>query len=131
MPNGINNNGMDTPYYIPGDLKLNMDPRNGRMAFNTSLFPSDVSPYLGQIGNAARRMFYGPGLDNFDIALEKEIIIRESKMVQLRLETFNTFNHAQFFGPAAVNGNISSTGFGQIVNARPPREVQLAAKINF
>jgi hypothetical protein len=31
---------------------------------------------------------------------------------ELRLETFNTFNHAQFFGPTSVNANISSTSFG-------------------
>ena len=131
MPNGINNNGVDTPYYIPGDLRINTDPRNGRPAFNTSLFPSDVTPYLGQLGNARRRFFYGPGLNNFDMALQKDFTITERKMLQFRLESFNVFNHAQFFGPAAVNGNISSAGFGQIVNADLPRLVQLAAKFVF
>ena len=131
MPNGINNNGVDTPYYIPGNLEINTDPRKGRCAFNTSLFPSDVTPYLGQLGNARRRFFYGPGLNNFDIALQKEVPIAEAKVLQFRLETFNTFNHAQFFGPAAVDGNISSAGFGQIVNANAPRLIQLAAKFLF
>jgi hypothetical protein len=41
------------------------------------------------------------------------------------------FNHAQFFGAAAVNGNISSASFGQIVSAQPPREIQLAARFRF
>ena len=131
MPNGINNNGVDTPYYIPGNLEVNSNPRNGRPAFNTSLFPTNVTPYLGELGNARRRFFYGPGLNNFDIALQKELPITESKVLQFRLETFNTFNHAQFFGPAAVNGNISSAGFGQIVNASSPRLVQVAAKFAF
>ncbi len=131
MPNGINNNGVDTPYYLPGNLEINTDPRNGRAAFNTALFPGDVTPYLGQIGNAARRFFYGPGLENFDVALQKEIQLTEGKALQFRMEGFNVFNHAQFFGAAAVNGNISSAGFGQIVNAMPPRQVQLAMKFNF
>ena len=131
MPNGINNNGVDTPYYIPGHLEVNTNPRNGKPAFNRSLFPSNVSPYLGQLGNARRRFFYGPGLNNFDIALQKDIPITESKALQFRLETFNTLNHAQFFGATAVNGNISSTGFGQIVNADSPRLVQVAAKFVF
>ena len=131
MPNGINNNGVDTPYYIPGNLEINTNPRNGRSAFNTALFPTDVTPYLGQIGNAPRRFFYGPGLNNFDMSVQKEVTIRESKVLQLRAEAFNVFNHAQFFGPAAVNGNISSVAFGQIVNAMPGREVQLAAKLTF
>jgi len=131
MPNGINNNGVDTPYYIPGDLELNTNPRNGKAAFNTTLFPSDMTPYLGQLGNAPRRFFYGPGLENFDMALQKELRVSEGKSLQFRMEGFNVFNHAQFFGPAAVNGNISSTGFGQFVNAAPPRLVQLAARFVF
>ena len=131
MPNGINNNGVDTPYYIPGNLEINANPRNGRPAFNTALFPSNVTSYLGQLGNAHRRFFCGPGLNNFDIALQKDIRIAEEKALQFRLETFNTFNHAQFFGPAAVNGNISSTGFGQVVNANSPRLVQVAGKFVF
>jgi hypothetical protein len=49
----------------------------------------------------------------------------------LRLETFNTFNHAQFFGPASVNGEITSASFGQVVNADAPRLVQLGAKLAF
>ena len=131
MPNGINNNGVDTPYYTPGNLEIHTNPRNGRPAFNTSLFPSNVNPYLGQLGNARRRFFYGPGLNSFDIALQKDVPITEAKTLQFRLETFNTLNHAQFFGPAAVNGNISSTGFGQIVNADSPRLVQVAGKFVF
>jgi hypothetical protein len=47
------------------------------------------------------------------------------------MEAFNVFNHAQFYGPAAVNGNISSANFGQIVAAAPPRLVQLTAKFGF
>jgi hypothetical protein len=49
--------------------------------------------------------------------------VKESKSLQIRLEAFNAFNHAQFFGPAAVNGNISSPAFGHIVSAAPPRIV--------
>ena len=41
------------------------------------------------------------------------------------------FNHAQFFGPQAVDGNIASSTFGQVINAAPPRLVQLGAKFFF
>src|SRR5262249_37118380 len=120
MPNGINNNGVDTPYYIPGNLEINHNARNRESAFNTALFPSDISPYLGQIDNAPRRFFYGPGLNNFDIALQKQLPLTEKKSLEFRIKAFNVFNHAQFFGAAAVNGNISSAGFSQIVSAQPP-----------
>ena len=134
MPNGINNNGVDTPHFTPGNLALNRNPRavssdgSRATAFNTALFSI---PTLGTLGNVPRRFFYGPGLNNFDMSLQKEVALTEGKMLQFRAEAFNVFNHAQFFGAAAVNGNISSAGFGQIVNAMPPRQIQLAAKFIF
>jgi hypothetical protein len=48
-----------------------------------------------------------------------------------RSETFNVFNHAQFFGTSSVEGNISSGNFGQAVSAMPPRLMQLALRYSF
>ncbi len=128
IPNGINNDGVDTPNYAPGNLAVNGNPRNGRPAFNTSPFSL---PSLGQIGTAARRSFDGPGMANFDLALFKTVHLAESRSLELRIEAFNVFNHAQFFGPASVDGNISSASFGQIVSAQAPREIQVALRFHF
>ncbi len=128
MPNGINNNGLDTPNVASGNLNISTNPHNGMPAFNTALFSL---PPLGQLGNTRRRYFYGPGIDNFDTALEKNVKLTEAKSLEFRAEVFNTFNHSQFFGPAAVDGDISSASFGRIVNAAPPRLVQLSAKFVF
>jgi hypothetical protein len=128
MPNGINNNGVDTPNYLGGDLHLNMNPRSGHGAFDTSRF---AMPARGEIGNARRRFFYGPGMENFDVAVGKMVRLGESRQLLLRAESFNVFNHAQFFGPEAVNGNPDSTNFGRIVNADAPRQIQMAAKFTF
>ncbi|MGB8911348.1 MAG: TonB-dependent receptor, partial [Candidatus Sulfotelmatobacter sp.] len=128
IPNGINNNGVDTPNFAPGNLQLNTNPRSGSPAFNTALFSL---PSLGQIGNAPRRFFDGPGIYNFDMAVQKNVRLSESKSLDFRLEAFNVFNHAQFYGAAAVNGNISSANFGEFVSAAAPRLMQLAAKFSF
>jgi hypothetical protein len=127
-PNGINNYGVDEPDVTLGALDLNRNPRNGQPYFNASLFSENA---LGTPGNASRRYFSGPGMENFDMALLKNLRITESQSLQLRLEAFNVFNHAQFFGPQAVDGNISSSTFGQVVSALPPRLVQVAAKFIF
>jgi Carboxypeptidase regulatory-like domain len=127
-PNGINNYGVDLPQYTPGSLDLNKNPRNGKSYFNTSLF--SLQP-LGQPGNAKRRFFYGPGIDNYDMALSKDLSLTESKSLQFRVEGFNIFNHAQFYGPASVDGNINSSSFGEVVSAAPPRLMQIAMKFNF
>ena len=108
--------------------RLNLNPRNGLTAFDTGAFSLAA---LGSLGNAPRRFFYGPGIENFDMALQKNIAIGESKSLQFRVEAFNVFNHAQFYGPAVVNGNITSANFGQVVSAAPPRQMQIAAKFYF
>ena len=127
-PNGINNYGVDEPQFTPGSLALNRNPRNGLSYFNTSLFA--LQP-LGEPGNARRRFFHGPGIDNYDIALAKSVPLTESKSLQFRFEGFNVFNHAQFYGPASVNGNISSSSFGRVVSAAPPRLMQVAVDLTF
>jgi Carboxypeptidase regulatory-like domain len=127
-PNGINNFGIDEPDYLGGPLELNGNPRNGRPYFNVAQFPENA---LGTPGTASRRFFYGPGMDNYDIALLKNIHLTEAKSLQFRVEGFNAFNHAQFFGPQAVDGNIDSSTFGDVVSAAPPRLIQLGAKFFF
>jgi hypothetical protein len=127
-PNGVNNFGVDEPDYTGGPLGLNHNPRNGRPYFNALAFSENA---LGTPGTARRRFFYGPGMDNYDMALLKNVRLTESKSLQLRLEGFNVFNHTQFFGPQAVDGNIDSSTFGQAVSATSPRLVQLGAKFLF
>jgi hypothetical protein len=126
--NGVNNYLLDTPNYTPGcPLNVNTNPANGP-AFNTACFSL---PALGQLGNAPRRFFYGPGNANFDMAILKTVPFTGSRALQLRLEAFNVFNHPQFYGPSAVNGNITSPDFGHIEQAANPRFMQLGVKFSF
>jgi len=127
-PNGINNFGVDEPDVTAGSLNLNRNPRNGQSYFNAALFSENA---MGTPGNASRRYFHGPGMENFDMALLKNLRLTESKSLQFRLEAFNVFNHAQFFGPQAVDGNISSATFGQVVKATAPRLAQAGVKFTF
>jgi hypothetical protein len=128
LPNGVNNKSLDLPDVRAGALGLNHDPRNGLAYFNVALFSPNA---LGTPGTASRRSFYGPGMLNLDAALRRSFRFSESKLLELRLETFNTFNHAQFFGSAAVNGDIDSNLFGRVVKAAPPRLTQIALKFAF
>jgi hypothetical protein len=128
LGNGVNNYLLDTPRCLPGSLRINNNGRNGRPAFNTALFPEEN---IGQLGNAKRRIFYGPGIDNFDMTLQKSVHFAETKSIEFRAEAFNAFNHAQFYGPSSVDGQVEDPNFGQIVNAAAPRLVQLVAKFNF
>jgi hypothetical protein len=125
--NGVNNDLIDTPNYLGGDLKINHDPRKGP-AFDTTQF---ALPALGELGNAPRRFFHGPGINNTDLAVIKHIGLWSQRSAEIRLEAFNVFDHPQFYGPASVDGNISSPTFGQIVAAAPPRLMQIGMKVMF
>ena len=126
--NGVNSVSIDLPDFHPGTLNLNRNPRNGLPFFNTSLFTPNA---LGTPGTSSRRFFYGPGINNFDIAIHKTTRITESKSLEFRFETFNTFNHAQFYPNGSVDGNINSSTFGHVLKAAPPRISQVALKFQF
>jgi hypothetical protein len=128
-PNGVNNSSIDEPDYNGGPLHLNRNPRtNGNNYFASTAFSMNA---LGTPGTAKRRFFYGPGADNYDMAAAKRLALTDSTSLLFRLEAFNLFNHAQFNGPTAVDGNYGSSTFGNVVSAAPPRILQGALKFNF
>ncbi len=128
LGNGVNNQLLDTPQLSAGPLAIHTNPRNGQTVFNTSLLKVET---LGQLGNAPRRLFHGPGISNFDMQIKKTVPLTESKSLDFRVQAFNVFNHAQFYGPASVDGVVNDANFGSVVSAAPPRLVQVAAKFNF
>jgi len=128
-PNGVNNSSIDEPEYDGGPLHLSKNPRtNGNNYFDSTAFSMNA---LGTPGTAKRRFFYGPGTDNYDMAIAKNLPLTESKSLLFRVEAFNVFNHAQFNGPTAVDGDIGSSTFGNVVSAAAPRILQGALKFSF
>ena len=121
---------IDEPSYANNGshLFVNRNPRSGQPYFNPSYF---VTEQPGQVGNAMRRFFSGPGIYNFDMALLKDTQITESMQVQFRAESFNIFNHAQFNNPSGQIDNTGQGGFGYVTSARDPRIMQLALKFLF
>jgi hypothetical protein len=129
--NGVNNLPVDLPNYDDSDgaLRFYRNPRTSSTYFDTSRFSL---PNVGDPGNARRRFFSGPGMGNIDMSVQKAISLHEYFSTTLRIEAYNVFNHAQFFGPEAVNGNISNASeFGHVVSAQSPRLMQLSLKLIF
>ena len=73
-------------------------------------------------------MVRGPGIENVDLSLFKNFNINEATRVQFRAESFNTLNHANFGLP---QNDLQSPAFGQILQAGPPRLLQLSIKVIF
>jgi hypothetical protein len=128
-PNGVNNSSIDEPDYSGGPLHLNRNPRkNENNYFDATAFSMNS---LGMPGDAKRRFFHGPGADNYDMAVGKNLPLTEAKSLLFRVEAFNVFNHTQFNGPGSVDGNIGSSTFGNAISAAPPRILQAALKFSF
>jgi hypothetical protein len=98
----------------------------------------------GMFGNMGRNILTGPGRNNFDMALEKNISMPwfggEHSTLQFRLETFNTFNHPQWqyvnFGcsgstPFGQPCNLNTTTPGEVNSTWGPRNMQLGLKFIF
>ncbi|MEX2261159.1 MAG: carboxypeptidase-like regulatory domain-containing protein [Bryobacteraceae bacterium] len=102
-------------------------------------FRSDVFqlPAVGTIGNAAPTLIRGPGINNWDLAVYKNFLVREPARLQFRWELYNAFNHTQFSGLDNAARFDSSTGaqvnerLGQLTTARRARIMQFALRFTF
>ena len=94
-------------------------------------------------GSLSRNTFTGPALTTFDFSILKNISFREGKNLQFRVEFFNLLNQVNFLQPSSEEGLFQTnpyTGaasvvfnpfFGEILQARAPREIQFALKFTF
>jgi hypothetical protein len=102
--------------------------------FNTEAFGR---PERGTFGNAPKDIFRGPGINNWDISLLKNIPMPfEGHRLQFRTEFYNAFNHTQFsdVDTAArfdMAGRQVNTRFGQLIAARAPRQIQFSLRYVF
>jgi len=85
-----------------------------------------VAPAPGFFGTSGANIMTGPGLNNWDLALEKAFQLRERWRLQFRTELFNAWNHAQFENP---NSMVGDANFGQVTQARDAREIQFGLKL--
>lgn len=89
-----------------------------------------------QMGNLGRNTMYGPGTNNWDISAYKNLKFTERFTGQLRLESYNTFNHTQW-SSYGTSLQFDSTGkqvngaFDTPSGARPSRRVQIAVRLQF
>ena len=130
---GCGDNPETTSFHIK---KFN--PRSsGNPYFSTASFSNET---LGTFGNTPRGFFSGPGFNYTNLSLGKNIHLSSNglRYVQLRLDAFNAFNHANFANPST---NFESPTFGSITSVKqsadpngdpsPGRAIQLVGKFYF
>jgi hypothetical protein len=102
-------------------------PKTSLQWFNTAAF-TNVATGTGIPGTSGRGVVTGPGFQKWDLALLKNIPIKESLKFQFRAEAFNVWNHTNW---DTVSTNITSSTFGRVTGARDARIMQLALKMYF
>ena len=121
--------GISTPNLVPGcDPRSVPGGKNRFEWFNTSCF---VTPPFGTYGNSKLGAITEPGINNWDISLDKVTHVgfpKETGTVEIRIDAFNAINHTQWGPPVE---SFTSPSVGQITTTRDPRILQLAARYRF
>jgi hypothetical protein len=113
---------------------LPRDQRDFNHAFNVNAFGP---PAVGTWGNAPKDVIRGPGLNNWDVSMFKNVPLRgERWRMQFRVESYNLFNHTQFSAVDTAakfdaKGAQVNAAFGQYSAAVFPRRLQLALRVTF
>jgi hypothetical protein len=109
-------------------------PKTINAWFSTSSFADPAAPWNGGsnqgFGTAAKDAVKGPGIQNWNISLFKSITFRAegTPKIDLRFESFNTFNH---MNPQGIDLNNHDGNFGHVTSDYGPRTLQLGGKFVF
>ena len=146
-------NNYTSSYDYMGDVpdrtcsgNLSGGKRNFTHYFNTScyvepaastdpaLIDQGITNFAVHRGNERRNSLTGPGIDNWDLGLQKTFpVVGEGRSLSIRADAFNAFNHAQW---SSINTNDDreindQSQFGWVTSARPGRRLQINMRFVF
>jgi hypothetical protein len=111
---------------VSGTAASQSTPQSLLTYFNGYTFttPGPNAPF----GNLGRNAFRAPGLEQWDLGIDKSFRFTEGIKLQLRGEFFNVLNHTNFGAP---NNISTASNFGTITTTLPARQIQVALKLLF
>lgn len=118
--------GLDRPNTVAGVNPYLKNTTPGVMQWVTKSAFTANGP--GTFGTTGMNSLLGPHFIDSDVSIRKLFKTFREENLELRFEFFNVFNHPNLEAPVT---SLSSSGFGQIQAANPPRIMQLAAKYTF
>ena len=121
------------PDFDPGRTPVVVNNPRTQTGPNLGFF-SDAP--FGRGGNLGRNHFYGPGITNWDVVLQKTASISERVVLEFRTEVYNLFNRVQFSQPG--NRTSDPGTFGQSTSevrrtdgTSGARQIQFGLKLRF
>ncbi|MEK7409339.1 MAG: carboxypeptidase regulatory-like domain-containing protein [Acidobacteriota bacterium] len=131
----ITGSGEGAKITVVGKAPLSKGEKTFYRNFNTAAFA--LTP-VRSFGNAGVGILRGPGFNNWDISLRKNIPIGlgESRPLQFRAEFYNAFNHTQFSGVDSsarfdATGAQVNANFGAFTSARAGRVISFTLRLQF
>ncbi len=118
--------GGSRPNRVPGADPILSDPTTAR-SFNTGAFAAPPAFAFGDVSRTEPRL-RTPGWASLDFSVLKGFPVDEKRSFELRVESFNLTNRANFQRP---NTTLGTPQFGQILAAWAPRRVQFGLKFLF
>ena len=131
----------------------NSGPGNSSDPYRQLNAAAFTAPLPGSLGlESGRNYLIGPGINNFDLSVQKSFGLGENRRLELRMDAFNALNHTQFSGvnatlnvksltdftpqnlPFKPDGTFdvgNKNGFGTVNGVRDPRIIQLVARFIF
>jgi hypothetical protein len=111
--------------YLGGSVLLPNPGANGWI--NPAAFAAAPQSRWGTAGPGGVE---GPGMQIYNLSVTKFFPIAREGQINLRVRAdfVNAFNNVNFQAPATT---VTSSGFGTISNAYPPRNIQLGLKLTF
>jgi hypothetical protein len=107
-------------------------PKKLGQYFDTSQFSAPTPVWVGGpnqgFGDSRRDAIVFPRRVNFTTALYKSFAMTERAHIELRFESFNTFNHDEWNN---MGTSFGSGNFGQITGAQDSRVLELGGKFVF
>jgi hypothetical protein len=100
------------------DLIAGVNPylNNDRSLLNPAAF---AIPAPGTFGNLPRNALRGPNFRQFDLILNKRILLTENTNIEFRTEVFNIFNFTNFANPSSTLNNALGAGANQLQPGQP------------
>jgi len=109
--------------------------RNANCWINPKAFKN---PANGTLGNSGVNSLEGPGYFDVDVALSRRFPVKEHQYAEIRAESFNIQNRANYLNPStpglvggASGSALNSSVFGRILTDVSPRIMQFAVKYVF
>jgi hypothetical protein len=136
----------------PNQLHKQKYPKQISQWFDTTDYVAPTPSWLGGpnlgFGNAGKDSIIGPSRVNFTTSLYKSFAIYGTARFELRVESFNTFNHSEFnamgTGMSCANNSasqatgtpgtgacIANSNYGQLTGAQDPRNLEMGGKFIF